>query len=185
VRWPLVVALSGLLLSFGSPTRAADATAPAAWQRHEMEFVYLGFTTRYSCEGLRDKLRALLLASGARPGMEVKIRGCPANPGEVTEFPRVHMVFHAAAIAADGEARGAEPVSAGWKQVTLASRQPVALEAGDCELVEQFRDRVLPAFVTRGLEGEVHCVPHRISGSSYRLRFESLQGAAAGATATR
>jgi hypothetical protein len=182
VRWSLVVALSGLLLNVGSPARAADPAAPAAWQRHEMEFVYLGFTTRYSCEGLRDKLHALLLASGARPGMEVKIRGCPAGPGEVTEFPRVHMVFHAAAIAATGTA---EPVSAGWKRVTLAARKPMALEAGDCELVEQFRDRVLPAFVTRGLEGEVHCVPHQISGSSYRLRFESLQGAAAGAAATR
>jgi hypothetical protein len=176
----LLAAILGLMLVHaGAGCEAAEARQSAAWQRQEMEFVYLGFTTRYSCEGLQGKLRALLLASGARPDPQVLVRECPAAPGKVTEFPSVRMVFHAA-IPAQGGTVGRDAFPARWTMVTLSARQAAALEPGDCELVEQFRDRVLPAFAIRGLSGDVHCVPHRISGSSYLLRFESLQRVAAG-----
>jgi len=175
VKWVVVATAATILSGAGAASGAAEAGPQAAWQRQEMEFTYLGFTTRYSCESLRHKLRALLLASGARPDLEVMIRGCPAVPGEVTDFPRVRMVFHAAAVPATGAMAG-EAFDARWKPVEIGARQPRDLEAGDCELVEQFRDRVLPAFAVRGLEGEVRCIPHRISGSAYHLRFESLQG---------
>ncbi len=36
------------------------------WQKHEYTFAYLGFTSTYSCDGLADKLKILLIASGAR-----------------------------------------------------------------------------------------------------------------------
>lgn len=176
VKWLFVAAAATVLWSGGAACGASEAGPQAAWQRQEMEFTYLGFTTRYSCEGLRHKLRALLLASGARPDLEVRIRGCPAAPGDVTDFPRVRMVFHSVARPAAG-AVAAQAVDARWKRVEIGPRQLRELEAGDCELVEQFRDRVLPAFVVRGLEGEVHCIPHRISASAFHLRFESLQGA--------
>jgi hypothetical protein len=175
VKWLLVATAATVLSTAGTACGAAEARQQAAWQRQEMEFTYLGFTTRYSCEGLRQKLRALLLASGARPDLEVRILGCPAAPGDVTDFPRVRMVFHSAAMPAAGVVAG-EAVEARWKQVEIGAQQLRQLEAGDCELVEQFRDRVLPAFAIRGLEGEVHCIPHRIAGSAYHLRFESLQG---------
>jgi len=178
VKWLLLAAAASILLQVAAACEAAEPRQHAAWQRQEMEFTYLGFTTRYSCEGLRAKLRALLLASGARPDLEVAIRGCPAAPGAVSDFPRVRMVFHAATMPAAGTAAG-EGVAARWKTVVIGARQPGELDAGDCELVEQFRDRVLPSFQVRGLEGDVRCTPHRISGNSYRLRFESLQGAAA------
>jgi len=175
VKWLPAALMASVLFQAGTSCEAAETRANAAWQRQELEFTYLGFTTRYSCEGLRQKLRVLLLASGARPDLEVRIGGCPAAPGEVTEFPRVRMVFHAAGTSSAGTAPG-QAVAARWKQVVIGTRRPHGLEAGDCELVEQFRDRVLPAFAVRHLEGDVHCIPHRMSGSSYRLRFESLQG---------
>jgi hypothetical protein len=179
LRGLLAATIGLLLLQAAARGEAGESRQPATWKRQEMEFVYLGFTTRYSCEGLQGKLRALLLASGARPDPQVRVRECPAAPGEVTEFPSVRMVFHAA-VPASGPTSAQGGFAARWTAVTISARPGAALEPGDCELVEQFRDRVLPAFATRGLAGEVHCVPHRISGSSYRLAFESLQRVEAG-----
>ena len=115
-------------------------------------------------------------ASGARPGFKVTPGACAAEPGRVTEFPRVRLVFETAQVPDPGWRDAQEPVLAQWRSVTLARNQPRLLEAGDCELVEQFRDRVLPAFTTRRLDGDINCIPHQLSGSSFLLKFETLEG---------
>lgn len=158
-----------------APATAGQEVA-ATWTRQEVDFTYMGFTTRYSCEGLRDKMRILLEASGVRRDYEVRLGACSAGPGRVTELPRVRLVFHAAAVPAPGSHDAGEPVVARWKQVELSRHRPRQLEAGDCELVEQFRDRVLPALTMRRLESDINCVPHQLSVSSFMLRFEVLEG---------
>ena len=173
MKWLFAATLGLALWVTAARCEAGDPAGPAQWQRQEMEFVYLGFTTRYSCEGLQARLRALLLASGARPDLQVTIRGCPGLPGEVTEFPSVHAIFYTLV----GARGGGDAFPARWTRVTIAAMQPKALEPGDCELVEQFRDRVLPAFATRGLAGDVHCIPHQIAASAFRLGFESMRPA--------
>jgi hypothetical protein len=171
-----------LLFSLVSLPAAAGAVSPdgkevaASWQRHEIEFTYMGFTTRYSCDGLRSKMKLLLKASGARPDFKVTTRACTDLPGRVEPFPRVRMVFHTAALPKPGEKDLGEPVLARWKAVTLTRRQPRDLELGDCELVEQFRDRVLPAFATRKLSSDIRCIPHQLSGTSFALGYEVLEG---------
>jgi hypothetical protein len=168
--------LAGFLLLCGALPAAAAQEVPAEWKKHELDFTYMGFTTRYSCEGLRDKMRVLLKASGARPGFRVTSGTCAAAPGGVTEFPRVRLVFETAQIPATGSRDAGEPVLAQWRAVTLARNQPRPLEPGDCELVEQFRDRVLPAFTTRRIDGDINCIPHQLSVSSFLLKFEALEG---------
>lgn len=181
MRPTAVPVLAGLLLLLLARS-VAGAEVAAAWQRHEIEFTYMGFTTRYSCEGLRDKLRVLLEASGARPGFSVSGGACATSgPGQVSQFPRVRLTFESAAMPAPGSRRVGEPTLARWKPVSLSRRQPRQLEAGDCELVEQFADRVLPAFTTRGLQVDVHCIPHQLSGSSFLISFEVLEGLQAAA----
>lgn len=168
--------LAGFLLLCIVHPAAAGQQVPAVWQKHEFDFAYMGFTTRYSCEGLRDKMRVLLRAAGARPGFKVTPGACATGPGRVTEFPRVRLVFHTAQIPLPGSGDAAEPVLAQWRPVTLSRNQPRPLEPGDCELVEQFRDRVLPAFATRRVDGDINCIPHQLSVSSFLLRFEALEG---------
>jgi len=168
--------LLATLLLVGMALPAAGQELSAAWQQHEVDFTYVGFTTRYSCEGLRDKMRVLLEASGARRGFKVTLGACADGPGGVTEFPRVRLVFHTAELAAPGLHAAGEPVLARWKAVTLSRHEPRQLEPGDCELVEQFRDRVLPAFTTRRIDGDINCIPHQLSVSSFLLRFETLEG---------
>jgi hypothetical protein len=134
----------------------------------------MGFTTRYSCEGLRAKIRLLLAASGARPDFEVTTLSCAAGAGSVTEFPRVRIVFHAAGIPAGGGRAAADASPAHWQTVSLRRNQPRDLEMGDCELVEQFRDRVLVAFTTRNVTSEINCIPHQLAGSAFRLDYDVL-----------
>ena len=168
--------------------QANDMDVSAAWKRHEIEFVYMGFTTRYSCEGLRDKMKLLLRTVGARPGFEVATRSCAGPPGHVDSFPHVRMVFEAPEIPAAGRRDVGDPAVARWRPVALSRHQPRELESGDCELVEQFRGRVLTAFVTRRLEGDINCIPHQLAASTFNLRFEVLEGlpvAAADAAAHR
>ena len=46
---------------------AAPATPqPGVWKKHTYAFHFMGFTSTYSCDGLADQLKVLLLAAGAR-----------------------------------------------------------------------------------------------------------------------
>lgn len=166
------------------PAQAVDADVAAAWKRHEIEFVYMGFTTRYSCDGLRDKMKLLLKTLGARPGFQVTASACGSPPGRVDAFPFVRMTFDALEVAAAGSGDREQPAVARWRAVMLSRHKPRELEIGDCELVEQFRSRVLPAFATRRLEGDINCIPHQLTGSNFNLRFDVLDNVPAGGGAS-
>ena len=62
--------LIGAGLLFAASAWGADAGSgnliPAVWKEQHLRFYYLGRTSRYSCDGLRDKVRAMLLELGAR-----------------------------------------------------------------------------------------------------------------------
>jgi hypothetical protein len=171
----LALVLAGLPLAAGAVSPDSREVV-ASWQKHEIEFTYMGFTTRYSCDGLRDKMKLLLKASGARPDLKVTTRACTDLPGRVEPFPRVRMVFHTPGLPDQGATDVGEPVLARWKAVTLSRNQPRDLELGDCELVEQFRDRVLPAFTTRNVVSDIRCIPHQLSGTNFSLAYEVLEG---------
>ena len=59
-----VWALAGVGLMLFAPIRPVeaqnDAGIPiaAVWKEQHLNFFYMGRTSRYSCEGLRDKVRA-------------------------------------------------------------------------------------------------------------------------------
>jgi hypothetical protein len=94
----------------------------------------------------------------------------------MAEFPRVRVVFHVPEIPRAGNRVAGEPIAARWQKVDLHRHQPTDLEIGDCELIEQFRDRVLGAFTTRNVVSDINCIPHQLSGSSFRLEYEVLVG---------
>lgn len=185
---------SGALLPGGaadaatSPPTAAPGAQPGAWQDHELEFQFVGFTTTYSCDGLESKLRLLLTRLGARPGFTVWAYGCARGGGIPDRFARARLKFAtlqpasaegsvaaaAVAPAAPAPATAAAPaggVVGAWKSVEIAPNRPTELERGDCELIEQFRDRLLPLFTTRAIQNQVTCVPHEVP-ASFSLRFE-------------
>jgi hypothetical protein len=91
--------LAGVGLMFSLPLRAAGEESgtrvPAVWKEHRLDFSYMGRTARYSCEGLRDKMRSLLLDLGARRDLKVSLLGCnesaPLRQGYLG--PRLSIVF--------------------------------------------------------------------------------------------
>lgn len=196
----------------GAPGAAvADAPSPtpahvaASWQTHQYSFQYMGFTSTYSCDGLADKLKVLLLAAGARADAKTQPGACAAGYGRPDKFARADLTFYtlqpldAGAVKDLGAANDtraantpppaalqAKPVVAIWRPVVFAAFSPRQLRVGDCELVEQFRHDLLPLFAARNVESGTTCIPHQESGSVINLKFESLAVApAAGASQPR
>ncbi len=155
---------------------AADQpSAPGLWQKQEYSFVFMGFTTTYSCDGLADKLKLLLIAAGARADAKSYAGGCASGLGRVDKLARADLIFYTLVPAADAPATAeGPPVGGSWRTVGWSRRSPRELELGDCELVEQFKREVLPKFTTRNIVDQTTCVPHQLSGTSFNLQFESF-----------
>jgi hypothetical protein len=211
-----------------APVNAAAVPAkvePGRWREHDVSFTYSGFTSKYSCDGLAERVKWLLRELGARKDFQVSTYACADLHGGPTEFPRVRLRFATLepgtaapvsdsppAPAGQGRVIGREaprlpapapggvggtarelsgdPVAGAWQTVRLDRRRPRSLEPGDCELLEQFRDRVLPLFTTRAVVDGVRCIPYQRVGTSLAFAVEVFApaptaDAAAGRSANR
>jgi hypothetical protein len=150
---------------------SAGAAEQGVWQKHTYSFQYFGFTTTYSCDGLASKLRVLLIAAGARADAKAVSGACARGYGTADKFAQANLTFYTLAPLGNGATTGA-PINGAWRSVALADRRPRDIALGDCELVEQFRDKVLPMFSTRNVESGMTCIPNQLSGSMINLKFE-------------
>ena len=157
----------------------ASATPPdrGVWQKHQYSFVFMGFTSTYSCDGLADKIRVLLMAAGARRDSKSRPGACASGFGRPDKFARADLTFYTLAPVTDTASSDGKPIDGTWRPVSFSTRSPRELSAGDCELVEQFRNNVLPMFTTRNVANHTTCIPHQESGSSINLQFESFSAA--------
>ena len=168
--------------------RAEDAPLEAVWTRHAHEFHYAAFMSEYSCSQLEYKLRLLLRTTGARHDVAVTtncIVVSGASPDATATVTFYTLAPKGPGAVAGGEPAGAAPqpsVDAAWRKVRLADHRPMELTAADCELVEKFRDQLLPMFTTRSIADRSHCRLGEVSAGDIDLQFEVLQardGAAA------
>ena len=160
------------------------------WQKHEYSFVFMGFTSTYSCDGLADKIRLLLISAGARPDAKSRPGACAAGFGRPDKFARAELTFYTLApgnSSATGNSSAGEPSAPGspqvegmWRPVVYADHSPRELRTGDCELIEQFRHNLLPMFATRNIDDRTTCIPNQESGSNISLRFESFAAVPSG-----
>jgi hypothetical protein len=170
---PAAVLAGALCLSTASVADdSAPAGGPGTWQSHKYTFQFMGFTSTYSCDGLADKLRIVLLAAGARSDAKSTPGACASGFGRPDKFARADLTFYTLTPADPGAATGGVPGV--WRPVTFAARQPRELGLGDCELMEQFRQQVLPMFTTRNVVSNTTCIPHQESGSNIDLKFDSF-----------
>jgi hypothetical protein len=139
---------------------SAPTTGPGSWQSHKYSFQFMGFTSTYSCDGLADKLKKLLLATGARADAKSQPGACASGFGRPDKFARGNVPSTP------------KPVNGAWRTVTFSADSPPDLHIGDCELVEQFRSQVLPMFTTRNVVSNTTCIPYQDSGSVIDLKFE-------------
>jgi hypothetical protein len=162
----------------GTQPQDSQPEGYAVWTPKELRFVYYGFTSKYSCDGLRDKVRTVLLKLGARKDLQVTPTPCSASLGTPTTFPGVTIKMNVLESASGKEYdAAAPPVVAHWKLVDLThSRDPVDA-AGDCELIEQIKTRILPLFTTREVNYSSTCIPNQLTIGGTRLKAEVLVAA--------
>lgn len=182
---PALSATAALCLgtALGIPAAAASAdaaqpepqpTTAAVWTPKEVNFVYMGFTTTYSCDGLRDAVRNMLLQLGARKDdLKVNEQPCSGDPTRPNPFPGVRIKMSVLTPAPSAPSTG-ETVQAQWKTVTLPYRETMLNAAGQCELLEQFKHTILPAFTTRNVDLRASCVPHQLVPLGTKLQADVL-----------
>jgi hypothetical protein len=158
--------------------QSADTSAPtsAKWAARKLHFTYMGFTSHYSCDGLRGQMTSILQELGVRDDLVVKSTGCTRFEGP-EEFPGVDATFSVLVPAGSSEkgAAGSPAVAARWETVTLDSDATRRTGQGECELIEQVKQYVLPLFTTRNLSYSTHCFPHSDSLAGARLSVEVLR----------
>ena len=161
-------------LAWAQPTAAPEG---GVWVKRHYNMQYMGFTSTYSCDGLAGKLKLLVKTAGARSDLKASPGACSSGFGSPDKFANASVTFYAlvpASAVTPEDAAGAHDQGI-WQTVEISARKPRELEPGDCELIEQFRDHVLPMFSPRNVEDRVTCIPNQLSGSSYFLRFEVLK----------
>jgi hypothetical protein len=169
-----VLVICGVAIAASAGESATDPEQ-GVWQQHEYSFQFLGFTTTYSCDGLASKLKVLLIAAGARADAKSTSAGCVGGYGSPDKFARANLKFYTLAPIGNGE-NASPPINGVWHSVAIADRSPREVAPGDCELIEQFRDKVLPMFTTRNVDNRMTCVPNQVSGSVINLKFEVFAG---------
>jgi hypothetical protein len=174
--------------TFGIGAAHADATAgvpalsvapPAAhWVERKLDYTYQGFTTKYSCDGLRDNVRQVLLALGARKkDLKIRSSGCTRLNGVPEPFPGVVAHFWVLVPATPDDAgkvgnTSIQPTQ--WKTVNFARLQQFRFDQGQCELLEQMKNKALPLFTSRNLLYRSSCVPHQVTVGDIQFTVDVL-----------
>ena len=154
------------------PASASAGAIPARWTPKHLDFFYqTGFMTRYSCDGLRDKMRGLLLKLGARDDMHLRALGCTRIAGP-DDYPGVYIRINV--LHPDTGQGGGARVPAHWQRVDLLAGRDAFDAARDCELIEQVRQQVLPLFAARNIDYSAVCEKRQALLGGTRLSAEVL-----------
>jgi hypothetical protein len=181
-----VWALAGVGMMFAGSVWPADAGAgkpiAAVWKEQHLRFFYMGRTSRYSCDGLRDKVRAMLLDLGARRDLTITALGCEGTAARArldSLGPSLNIVVSTPALP-QPELKPLHPgdlsaLDARFEAFTITSDVFRNMSVADCELVDEFTHQILPKLVTRHLKRDITCVPFQQSGGRFLVRGEILK----------
>ncbi len=158
----------------------AAPSQPAKWVSRDVKFTYQGFTTQYSCDGLRDNAKAILQALGARLPMDgVRSTPCASlSVSPLSQSPGIQGNISVLVPATTAEISRRDPslLPAHWKRVNLMDTAGMDTRRGaQCELLEQAKRDLVPLFATRNLDFSAACVAHATAVSSTTFTVEVLE----------
>ena len=206
-RAKLGVVAAGMALALALPAHSqvespADAGPPvvsAVWIEREVTLYYMGFTSYYSCEGLRGQVTRVLKELGVRPGFKVTARHCAqasgpewspsvrivaALPVEATPEVLAELAKDASTRELVAKVQGKSPdeataqFPARLRRVEFESGRTGLsdLQDGDCELMEQLvRNDVFGKLGAKVVDARTHCVPRQVTLGAVRMAVEVLE----------
>lgn len=157
-RWTkhLAAAVLAAFVLEGASAQQGGAPLGGVWKEQAVDFDYMGFTDRYSCLSLRERMATVLRRLGAHKDPELLEYGC----GEMTRptrIPGVRMKF-ATLFPTGGPPADAAAPAGSWRRVNLIGVG--ALDPEECELTAQIVRDLLPHFAVRNVPRVPTCVPH-------------------------
>ena len=159
----------------GTATTPAATGSAAQWREQTMKFTYDGITTLYTCDGLEDKVRVILLAFGARKDAQVRATGCERGSNLPSRFAWVEANYRYLVPAGGGDAAAQGAVKTTWSTIEISPNRPSFMGAGECELIEAMRDALSKGFTLRNVQYRTSCTPHQVSMGSYAVSAEVLK----------
>jgi hypothetical protein len=151
-----------------SQSSAASTHEFAVWVPLQLTFQYRHLTTAYSCSGLQQRMKSILLELGARSDLDVRPYGCTQLSGP-DPFAGVLIKMNVL------EPAGSRPgLAAHWRTVDLLANRELLQAAGDCELIEQIAQKILPLFTVRNVNYNATCPPRSLQPGATRLKADVL-----------
>ncbi|MBL8265116.1 hypothetical protein [Steroidobacter sp.] len=192
----LFVTLVCMLAAGGAGAATPDSgnNVTAVWKSQQVNFEYRGDSTTYSCRTLEDKLAMILRAVGAREDIQLRSYACDEQVG----IARFQVSMQSPVLASEenirelstydskdelvarmnGEkltsAADLERFPAVWKTVSFSKNRLMRLERGDCELVQQLRQQILPLMSVHIVKDNVRCSSSFGSVGPPRLTVSAL-----------
>jgi hypothetical protein len=179
----LSASMSGTVVAVAADTSADQPPVTGTWEHHQASFNYYGVTALYSCDGLENNIRALLLHFGARKDATVRARGCPHGTSIPGHYAIVDLDFYSLSPSTD--AQGDNVVQARWLPVLVSPTHPYFMSHGDCELVDELKDILSKNFSLRELSYRTDCVPYQINVDDFGIKAHALKPLPTAASAAR
>jgi hypothetical protein len=167
-----------------APFGAAGAATPvdgnsveAVWKAQRVNFEYRGYSTQYTCRSLEDKLETILITMGAHEGIQLNSYNCNEEMGvarfeivlqspveataeNVRDITTYDSTDKLVARVNGTQLTAAEDVQrfpAEWKTVSFSRDRKMRLDRGDCELVQQLRQQILPRMSVQIVKDNIRC----------------------------
>jgi hypothetical protein len=169
-----LLALAGISVRSAASAATAEPGGQAvagAWQHHQVKFNYYGITALYSCDGLENNIRALLLHLGARKDAKVSARGCPNGPS----IPGRNAIIDADFFTLSPSSDATGTVQAQWTPVLVSPTHPYFMSNGDCELIDEMKDLISKNFSLREVNYRTDCVPHQMNIDDFTIKAQALK----------
>ena len=178
------IAVSMCLLAISTEGMASstesDATPPvtAIWRAQQVQLSFRSPRIYYSCDGLKNKIRAILIAVGAQEQLNVEL---PCRIGSLTNNAIVNITL-ATPIEATREnvaalttyttqdelvarvnnvhlptANDIERFDAEWRPIALHKDRKVRIDGGDCQLLREVSEQLFPKIGVRLKDRELRC----------------------------
>jgi hypothetical protein len=154
------------------PDQPADVVT-GAWQHHKVNFSYIGYTSHFTCDGLEERVQAILLHLGARKDARVVASGCPGPIGATSRTAWVDADFHT--LVPVDNAGGSDTVKASWTPLEVTPKSPRFMGDGDCELVQSMKNLITQNFSLRDIEYRTDCVPHQLTMDGFAVKGQVLR----------